>query len=323
MSPRKAIDCIKRNNNFLITTHTNMEGDALGSVLAFHRLLKALGKNASIITEDHIPYGYEFLPGINKIRSLKKKVWKTKFDALVLLDCSDLKRCGQVYKLNTKKCPLLNIDHHISNTRFADVNWIEPKAASCTQMVYRLYKELRLPLDKEIAMLLYIGILTDTGSFHYTNTNDLTHRITAELLSYGLDVAQIHRNIYENIPFEDIKLLSRILPTLARLDSGRIVWFQIKSEILRHHKIVFDLSEQILNFGRMIKDAEVVILFKENLKEKNEVRVNLRSHGDIDVNKIASYFGGGGHKTASGITMHGNIDRVTKIVLKKVRDSLK
>ncbi len=323
MSLRKALGYIKRNNNFLITTHTNMEGDALGSALAFYRLLKALGKNATIITDDHIPYGYEFLPGINKVKSLKKKLWKTKFDALVLLDCSDLRRCGQVYKLNTNNRPLLNIDHHISNTRFADVNWIEPKAASCTQMVYRLYKQLRLPLDKEIALLLYVGISTDTGSFHYTNTNDLTHRIAAELLSYGLDVAQIHRNIYENIPFEDIKLLSKILTTLVRSDSGRIVWFQIKREVLKHHKITFDLSEQILNFGRSIKDVEVVILFKENLKEKNEIKVNLRSHGNIDVNKIASYFGGGGHKTASGITMHGNIERVSKRVLRKVREKLK
>lgn len=322
MSLKKALAFIKRNNNFLITTHTNMEGDALGSVLAFYRLIKILGKQGMMINEDIIPYGYGFLPGADSVKKLKRELWKVKFDCLVTLDCSELKRCGQVYKLNMDRRPILNIDHHISNTRFADVNWVDPQAASCTQMIYQLYKKLRIPLDKEIATLLYVGILTDTGSFHYTNTTSLTHKIVSELVSRKLDVAWIYKNIYENIPFTDLQLLSRILPSLKCSNSGRVAWFQIRRSMLKHQKICFDLSEQILNFGRAIKGVEVVALFKENLKDKNEIRVNLRSQGEVDVNKIAAYFGGGGHKTASGITIRGNIEQVTRKVLGKIKEGL-
>jgi len=299
-----------------------MEGDALGSVLAFYRLIKILGKQGMMINEDIIPYGYEFLPGAGSVKKLKRGLWKVKFDCLVTLDCSELKRCGQVYKLNMDRRPILNIDHHISNTRFADVNWVDPQAASCTQMIYQLYKKLRIPLDKEIATLLYVGILTDTGSFHYTNTTSLTHKIVSELVSRKLDVAWIYKNIYENIPFTDLQLLSRILPSLKCSNSGRVAWFQIRRSMLKHQKICFDLSEQILNFGRAIKGVEVVALFKENLKDKNEIRVNLRSQGEVDVNKIAAYFGGGGHKTASGITIRGNIEQVTRKVLGKIKEGL-
>jgi len=299
-----------------------MEGDALGSVLAFYRLIKILGKQGIVINEDVIPYGYEFLPGVDSVKRLKKELWKVKFDCFVTLDCSELRRCGQVYKLNLDKRPILNIDHHISNTKFADVNWVDPQAASCTQMIYQLYKKLRIPLDRKIATLLYVGILTDTGSFHYTNTTSFTHKMVSELLSYGLDVARIYKNIYENIPFSNLQLLSRILPTLSCSNSGRVVWFQIRRNMLKDQKICFDLSEQILSFGRVIKGVEVVALFKENLKNKNEIRVNLRSQGKVDVNKIAAYFSGGGHKTASGITICGNIDQVTKKVLGKIKESL-
>ena len=323
MSLRKALAYIKRNNNFLITTHTNMEGDALGSALAFYRMVRKLGKHATVISDDVIPYGYEFLPGVNNIKRPKKTSVRVKFDSFVTLDCSDINRCGQVYRLNTNNLPILNIDHHISNARFGDVNWVDPKAASCTEMVFGLYKKLRLPLDKEIATLLYVGILTDTGSFHYTNTTRFTHRIASELLKYNLNISRIYKNIYENIPFDDLKLLNTILTGIKLSNSGKVAWFQIRRGTLENKKILFDLSEQILNFGRAVKGVEVVALFKENLKDPNQIRVNLRSQGKVDVNKVATYFGGGGHKTASGITISGNIRWATEKVLRKIKDSLK
>ena len=322
MSLKKSIGCIKKNKAFLITSHTSPEGDALGSELAFYRLLKKLGKQAIIVNEDPLPVGYEFLPGVENIKKFKKNLKYPPFDCLVTLDCTHLKRSGEVSSLNSAARQVLNIDHHISNLGFGDINWIEPYSSSCAEMVYIIYKKLNVPLDKESALCLYTGILTDTGSFHYSNTSARTHKIVAHLVGFGLDIAQIYKAIYENIPYPEMKLLSNILPGMKACAQGRIIWFQIKHNFLRRRKLSFDLSESILTFGRAVKGAEVVALFKENLGVKDEIRVNLRSHGRVDVNKIASFFGGGGHKNASGITIRGKIDPVRRRVLRKIEEAL-
>lgn len=324
MSLERVIACIKRNKRFLITSHTNLEGDALGSELAFYRLLKKLGKTATIINEDSLPYGYDFLPHKFNIKKFKENLKKQiRFDCLVVLDCSDLSRTGQVYKINTRAKPILNIDHHISNERFGDINWVEPDTSGCCEMIYKLYKKLNLSLDRKTALFLYAGILTDTGSFRYSNTTSFTHKVVAELLKYNLNVVEIYKNIYENIPFKDVKLLVRILPNIRLVEKGRIAWFQIKRNMLRNKKLSFDLTEALLGFARSIKDIEVAVLFKENLGVKDEIRVNLRSQGRIDVNKIAAYFGGGGHRTASAATVKGKIEQVRRKVLAKIQETLR
>jgi phosphoesterase RecJ-like protein len=322
MSIQKAIEIIKNSNNFLITTHTNMEGDALGSVLAFYRMVKAMGKRAVVVTEDDIPYGYEFLPAIDKLKKLNKNFKDTKFDCFVVLDCSDLKRTGQVYKINHEHKPILNIDHHISNVKFGAVNWVEPYASSCSEMVYNLYKKIKVPLDKKSALLLYAGILTDTGSFRYSNTNSRTHFIVSELLEYGIKAFEVYNNLYANIPFKDMQLLARILPKMKQSQKGKVIWFEIQKGLIKKQKKIFiDLSEHVLNFGRSVKDAEIVILFKENFTLDGQVRVNFRSKGKYDVNKIAQFFGGGGHRTASGCTIKGSLTCARKKVLNKVKSA--
>ena len=323
MSLKKVVASLKKSKSFLITTHTNMEGDALGSELAFYGILKKLGKKATIVNEDALPYGYEFLPNIDKIIKYKDNLKEIKFDCFVALDCSDLSRTGEVYRLNTKEKPVINIDHHISNQNFGNINWVESHASSCSEMIYKLYQALRLPLDRDTAILLYTGILTDTGSFRYPNVTSFTHKVVSKLLKFNLDIPQIYKSIYENIAFPDTKLITRILPGIRQDAKGRIIWFQIKQNMLRNKKLSFDLSENILSFGRAIKDAQVVVLFKENLGVKNEIRINFRSQGKVDVNKIAQFFGGGGHKTASGATVRGKIDNVRRRVLTKIKDNLK
>jgi len=322
VSLKKVVASLRKNKSFLITTHTNMEGDALGSELAFYGILKKLGKKATIVNEDALPYGYEFLPNTDKIIKYKDNLKEIKFDCFVALDCSDLNRTGEVYRLNSQQKPVLNIDHHISNQKFGDINWVESRASSCSEMIYKLYQALRLPIDKDTAILLYTGILTDTGSFRYSNVTSFTHKAISELLKFNLDIPKIYKSVYEDIPFEDMKLLAKILPAMKRDAGGRIIWFQIKHNMLRNKKLSFDLSEHILTFGRAIKGVEVVALFKENLGVKNEIRINFRSQGKVDVNKIASFFGGGGHKTASGATVKGSIDQVRRKVLAKIKESL-
>ncbi|MBI4707006.1 MAG: bifunctional oligoribonuclease/PAP phosphatase NrnA [Candidatus Omnitrophica bacterium] len=322
MSLKKAAAAIRKNKTFLISTHTNPEGDALGSELAFYILLKKLGKTGILMNEDDIPYGYDFLPGVENIRKYKSNIRNLKFDCFVVLDCSDLKRTGEVYRINPENKPIINIDHHISNQYFGAVNCVDPHASSCSEIIFRLYKEMGVSFDSQSALSLYVGILTDTGSFRYSNTTSSTHKAVAELLKFGLNVSQIYKNTYENIPYQDIKLLSQVLPTMKRAGAGKIAWFQLRHNLLRNKKLSFDLTDNLLSFARSVKGVEVCILFKENLGVRNEVRINFRSQGKVNVNDIAFFFGGGGHKTASGATVHGNIDSVRAKVIARVKKSL-
>jgi phosphoesterase RecJ-like protein len=319
---RQVVESIRKNKKFIITSHRNLEGDALGSELAFFRLLRKIGKEALMVNADPVPYSYSFLPDIEKIAKYKKSLAGLRFDCFVTLDCSGMNRCGEVSNIRINSDTVVNIDHHISNEAFGDVNWVDPKASSCSEMVYGLYKEMRVPFDKSSALQLYTGIMTDTGSFKYVNTTPATFMAAAELTKFNLDINGIYRKVYEDIPFEDIKFLLSVLPAIKRGVNGRIVWFKITKKITPG-KLAIDLSEHLLNFGRSIKNVDVVVLFKENLGDNKEVRVNFRSQGRVDVNKIAAFFGGGGHKTASGCTIEGGIDEVIHKVIGKIKSEIK
>ncbi|MDD5506369.1 MAG: bifunctional oligoribonuclease/PAP phosphatase NrnA [Candidatus Omnitrophica bacterium] len=323
MGLKKICASIKKFNNFLITAHTNLEGDALGAELSFYALIKKLGKQGVILNQDAIPYGYDFLPGVRKIRKLGRNSSRIKFDCLVVLDCADLKRTGDIYRLNKQNKPVLNIDHHISNQGFGDVHWVEAHASSCSEMIYRIYRQMRLPIGRPEAVCLYTGIMTDTGSFRYSNTTSFTHQAVAELLKFNINVPLIYRYVYENLALDETKLLIKLLPRINFSAQGKVAYFKLKRNMLKDGAISMDLGDQLLSFGRSIKGVEVVVLFKESPAAKNQVRINLRSHGKVDVNKIAALFGGGGHKTASGCTMHGEINRVIKRLLASIQRVLR
>lgn len=320
MSLKKTVEFVKKHKNFLITSHRNPEGDAIGSQLAFFILLEKMGKRAVILNEDEVPYECRFLPQKEKIKRLDRNAKRLNFDCMVFLDCSDLRRPGDIHKLNIKSRPVLNIDHHMSNERFGQVNWVESGASSCAEMVYKLYKKLGVSINKEAALCLYTGIITDTGSFRYSNTGSFTHKAAAELLEYGINPSEIYRVLNESVPFDDAMLLAGILPALKRGAGGKIIWCQIKHQMLEGRKLRFDLTDQILSFARSIEGVEVCVLFKENLGVEDEIRVNFRSQGKVDVHKIALFFGGGGHRTASAATIRGKIDDIVDKVLKKIEE---
>ena len=322
MSLKRVIDCIKKNKVFVITSHQNLEGDALGSEISFYNLLRKLGKSAIIVNQDPTPQVYTNVLGSRLIKKFRHNM-KLKFDVLVMLDCSDKSRCGPVACLAISGQPIVNIDHHISNDKFGDINWVLPAASSVAEMVYRIYKRMHIKIDVDTAKALYVGILTDTGSFSYINTTSFTHKVTAELLKFNLDIPKIYRDIYESISFADMSLLTKIISTLERDASGKIIIFQIKQELLRGRKIYFDLTENVLRFGRLIHGSEACVLFREQQRKKREVRVNLRSQGrKVDVNCIAQFFGGGGHRTASGCTLSGTLKTVKQKVIDKIKEQL-
>lgn len=318
MSLNEICGSIKKHNSFLIAAHINPEGDALGAQLGFYNLIKKLGKQATIISDDQLPYGYDFLPGVQRIRRLDNKFKYIKFDCLVVLDCADLKRIGRVCELNQPPKTILNIDHHISNKFFGDLNWVDAQASSCSEMIYRLYKQLGVSFDEHTALVLYTGIMTDTGSFRYSNTSSSTFKAAAELLKYKVNVAGVYRHAYENIPAQKVKLLLKYLSKIKFFAQEKIAAFRINSEIPKAKMPGIDLADQVLSFGRAIKGVQVVVLFKHNLSLKSGFRVNLRSQGEVDVNKVAAFFGGGGHKTAAGCTIAGSFPVVRDKVIAKI-----
>ena len=324
MSLKKICASIKKYNNFLITAHTNLEGDALGAELAFYALIRKLGKQGIVLNEDGIPYGHDFLPGVKRIRKLNSTSSRIKFDCLVVLDCADLKRTGDVWRLNKENKPVINIDHHISNKGFGDMHWVDAHASSCSEMIYRIYKQMRLPIAKPEAVAMYTGMMTDTGSFRYSNTSSFTHQAVAELLEYGINVPLIYRYVYENLALDETKLLIKLLPKISFSSQGKVAYFKLEHGMIKDGVVSMDLGDQLLSFARAIKGVEVVALFKEKLGgAKKQVRINLRSQGKVDVNKIAAIFGGGGHKTASGCTVNGEINQVIKNVLASIQRVLR
>ncbi len=317
MSLEKVIEAIKTNKRFLISSHISFEGDALGSQLALARLLEYLRKDVVVVDEDKVGPEYKFLPYINKIKKTKPKF---EFDVAIIVDCSDIKRIGRVSRIIGKNKPVINIDHHISNKSFADINWVDKTSSSCAEMIYNLYRKLNVPITKDVALLLFVGLATDTGFFRYPNTTAYTHKVASRLMRYRIPVSKIYQNIYESASFSDVMLLAEILKTLKKDKTGKIAWLLWKKSLNSKEKTSFDLTDMLLNFVRSVKGVEVAILFRE-LDDK--IRVNLRSRGSFDVNRLASLFGGGGHKTASGCTIKGSLGNAQLIVIKKAQRIIK
>lgn len=309
----------KENKRFLVVAHIHLEGDALGSELALARLLKRMGKKVTVVNEDRAPQEYNFLPDIDSICLEIKPI---PYDVAIFVDCSDFFRIGKVSKIIQKDKPMINIDHHISNTYFGHINWVNPQASCASEMVYQLFKALRVKINKDDAVLLYTGIMVDTGSFKYATTSSLTHRVAADLLKQGLDVYGIQRSVNESMSFETVKSFAKIIVTLQKDKSGKCAWLQIKYSLFKNNPALAEQTDSVLNFARSIKGVEVALLFKE-IQANKEVRVNLRSRGKVDVNTIASVFGGGGHKMASGCTLKGTLKetvaKVTAEVKKRIR----
>lgn len=312
---------IKRFDSFLITSHINPEGDALGSQLAMANLLKCLGKDFVIFDNDKVPTHYRFLPEVNLIRH-KIDTRKKKFDVAIVLDCPNLSRTGKVKTAVKSAGYIINIDHHVSNEEFGDLNWVGKNMSSVGEMVYRLYKNLNCEITKETALYLYISILTDTGSFNYSNTSSATHEIVSELLGHGIEPRDVSQSIYENKTLGEIKLLGRVLSGLKVAGGGRIAYMVVRKNLFKETKTKPVSCENFVNFGRSIKGIDVAVFFREEIKRKKIFHVSFRSTKKVDVNKIASFFGGGGHRSAAGCTLRGSVDEIKRKVLEKVENEL-
>lgn len=316
MSKKKIIDAIHQYHSFLITSHINPDGDAIGSELALGYALKQMGKEVLICNQDKVPGDYRFLPGIEAVK-LADEV-KNHFETLIVLDCGHFDRV-EAFTLEDFRL-IINIDHHATNNAFGDINWYRPKASSTSELVFELISGLPVEVTPEIATCIYTGLLTDTGCFRYNNTSAKSFKMAAQLVRYGAKPAHIAKAVYENISWARMCLLGESLKTLELYNSGAIACMYVSQDMLRESGAQVADTEDFVNYPRGLKNTKVALFFREI--EPDFYKVSLRSKVAIDVALLAEKFGGGGHFNAAGCRVRGELKQVKQQVVNEVSNVL-
>jgi len=298
-----------------VTSHLAPDGDGLGSGLALVRALKSVGVAARFVSTDGVPRRYRFLPGADDV--LRAAALVEPYDAVILIECPERHRPGLS---DLDRYRLVNIDHHALNARYAAINWVDPRAAAVGEMIYDLLPALGVALDRDIAVNLYTAIVTDTGSFRYSNTTHRTFEIAAALLSAGCQPAAVATALYEDEPLARLELTRKALGSLVLDPSGRLAWIELDAADVAW-SLAHDVdTEDLVNYPRSIAGVEVALFFKD--RGHGPVKVSLRSRGRVDVAAFAARFGGGGHKQAAGCSITGKLDEVRDRVLAMLREEL-
>lgn len=313
---------LKKKDNFLLASHINPEGDAVGSILAMESLLRRLGKKTLIACEDPFPERLACLPSKRWNRAKDVQPGRP-FGALVVADCPTLERIGLVQKLLTPKTEIFNIDHHISNVRFGHYNYIQPSASAAGEVVYDIFKQFKMKLNQEEATALYVSISTDTGSFKYSNTTVKSHQIASELIQTGIDIEKINDALYATYSLEKIQLYSLLLGRVQRSSDGAIAWVGLTRADLKRTGATYEDTEGFIDFLKYIKEVHFSFFMSEmDGAQKGQVKVSFRSKGDYDVAQVAAHFGGGGHKKAAGCTINGALEEATEKILEQIKLAL-
>ena len=311
------IEALSARDNFLIAAHVNPEGDSIGSQLAVSYILKKLGKIGVIVNQDDIPDNLKFLPGSDIM--YKKVPEGFKPETFVVLDCPVKERTGDVCRSLSGGEFVINIDHHVSNEFFGNVNWVEPELSSVGEMLFHIIKEMGIELEEDAAVAIYTSIVTDTGMFNYDNTSRATHEIAGELISRGVDPKKVYAEIFENKDISQIRILGKALTTMKVEAGGALAYMSITREMYDEEGVESVPTDEFINYPRSVKGVEVAVLFKENVEDKTKVNVSFRSTGKYDVNVIASRFGGGGHPGASGCVLESGFEEAKNKVLSEVK----
>ena len=309
---------LEKNNSFLITSHKNIDGDAIGSELALYFILKKLNKKPIILNQDRLPKIYNFLPDSDKVHCLKDNYINMKnIDVGIIVDCSNFERIEETYNIFKNIKNIINIDHHNSNKKFGNLNYIDSSASSVGEIIYDLIKFINLDLlDEKISTCLYTAIITDTGSFRYSNVSSKTFSVVSDLVSQGIKPNLIADNIYNRNTYSGLKLLGKALLTLEVDKSNYVSWLTITRDMLNNTEANDEEVEGIIDMARTLENTEVSILFRET--KDNKIKVSFRSKGDFNVNKFAGKFNGGGHPNSSGCVCSGKIAEVKEKILSEL-----
>jgi phosphoesterase RecJ-like protein len=312
----QVVELIEKKDRFAITSHVRPDGDGLGSSLGLFWLLKSLNKDVEVIMHDPAPHSYQQLPGAGTIR-VAPRIGEH-FDAVFIIECSDLARPG-LEDLNQQF--VVNIDHHSTTELFGGINWIDSTAAACGEMVYNLCKATGVRVTKEIAECVYTALLTDTGSFHYSNTTERTFKIASELVRTGVRPAKTAEALFGSYQWPKIELLSQVLSTAKRDNTGHVAWMWQTLAMQEQTHAAEEDADGFVNYPLAVGEVEATALFKETAP--GVYRTSLRSKGDVNVAKIAEQFGGGGHRNAAGCTLKGTSSELEQKVVPLLQDAVK
>lgn len=311
----QVIDLIEKHNRFAITSHIRPDGDSLGSSLALCWILRGLNKEAEVIMCDSVPHSYSRLPGAEEVRVVKDI--DRDYDAVFVIECSDVTRPGLP---SLKDQFVVNIDHHSTTALFGDLNWIDSTAAAVGEMIYNLAKAIGAKITPEIASCVYAALLTDTGSFHFSNTTERTFKIASDLVKYGAQPAKLSQAIFYNYPYAKIMLVGAVLSTLQRDESGRIAWITMTKEAQEQSGATEDDSDGIITYPLTVGDVEAVAFFRE--LPNSTYRTSLRSKNRVNVARVAEHFGGGGHANAAGFTIQADFEELSRDVIERLKEAV-
>jgi len=306
-SPRAAFRAfLARHRKFLLTTHINPDGDGIGSEAAMALWLRAQGKSVRVLNDSIVPAAYLFLAQDQPMEVFEPELAEQRFseaDALIVLDTSNRQRIGRISPLLDRHAiPVAVVDHHVSHARgFGSVNVIEPEASATGEILYDLMREAGATITPAIAEALYVALMTDTGSFRFSNTDSHAHRMAAELLAVGLDPQQLHAQVHAHATAARLRFFGEVLARLELLDEGRLVVLEAAPEQFQRHGLQGSDTEGLVDMPRNISGVDAVVLFSE--VDPGKVKVSMRSTGRVAVDQVAARLGGGGHIHAAGATL--------------------
>lgn len=310
-------EVLRGNERFVVMSHVRPDGDAIGSQLALGHALEEMGKTVYYVNEDGLPENLQFLPHSDRVMQPTGEVLDV--DVAIALDCATKPRLGDnALKSASKARVWVNIDHHISNPGYGDLNHIDSSSPATGQILYDLIVDQDLPLSDVTRDAIYVAVSTDTGSFQYSGTTVATYEMAADLVRRGLNVGEINAATYDSHPYRRVELTRRLLNTLAVEEDGKMADWQLEYSVKDELGLKPEDSEGLIDMIRAI-DGVVVAVFFEELKD-GTIRVSMRSKSlDVNVCDVAKEFGGGGHALAAGIRMEGPMDAAREKVLKALR----
>ena len=311
MTIEQVLRLMKQSKKVALIAHVQPDGDSIGSCLALADTLRALDKSVDLYCQDKVPAALTYLHGTSQFQAVNEK--EEPYDLTIAIDCSDEERMGTCYAVFQTGKHTMNIDHHISNTLFAEINLVDFKAAATGEVIYRIVRELVQVPSKAAAEALYTGISTDTGGFRFRNTTAQTHQIASELIPCGIDVESISTLLYRTNRLERIRLLERALNSLTLYHNDQIAIITITQEDLNATGAMESEIENMVNYAKDIVGVELGILLKE--KATGTINISFRSNGGFDVSELAGQLGGGGHKAAAGAKLEMTMEQARSLVL--------
>jgi bifunctional oligoribonuclease and PAP phosphatase NrnA len=294
-----------------VLAHVNPEGDAIGSTLAATLALREAGKRTAALNADPVPPDLLQLPGASEVRRAVPP--EKDYGCYLVVDTATLGRTGGLLDGRRPGTMVVNVDHHGGNTRFGDVNWVEPEASSAGEMVLRLIRTMDLPISRDVAANLYAAILTDTGGFRYGNTTAASLRAAADLVDAGAVPEAIVQGFSARRVVGEWRLLGEVLAGMESSSDGRVAWIEVTAAACRRAGVGMEVAEDFIQYPRDVAGVRIAVAFKE--LSDDEMRVSFRSSGSLDVAALAAAFGGGGHRNAAGCTVRGGLAAAKAAIL--------